>query len=49
MEYMSATESIIRLFADVASQYMYIVEHPNTAAAYLLSDISKLSVWVEII
>ena len=43
MDYMSATESIIRLFADVASQYMYIVEHPNTAAAYLLS------VWVEII
>jgi hypothetical protein len=39
-------ESFRNLFADDTSLYV-IVEHPNTAATLLQSDIQKISLWAE--
>jgi hypothetical protein len=39
-------ESFINLFDDDTNLYV-IVEHPNTAATLLQSDIQKISLWTE--
>jgi hypothetical protein len=39
-------ESFINLFADDTDLYV-IVEHPNTIATLLQSDIQKISLWTE--